>query len=88
MTVKDPQTGNLDHRAHHQGGSDRPGLHHHPGHRASENETRLLSLNTDDSNEQTSRVMMQLASEAVDDVDLDRWTTCSTGWPTTRPSSG
>ena len=38
-----------------------------------ENETRLLSLNTDDSNEQTSRVMMQLASEAVNDVDLDRW---------------
>ena len=38
-----------------------------------ENETRLLSLNTDDSNEQTTRVMMQLASEAVDDVELGRW---------------
>ena len=38
-----------------------------------ENETRVLSLNTDDSNEQTSRVMMQLASEAVNDVDLGRW---------------
>jgi hypothetical protein len=38
-----------------------------------ENETRLLSLNTDDTNEQTTRVMMQLASESVDDVDRGRW---------------
>ena len=73
MTVKDPQTGNPTTEHIVKEGptgliftTTQATVHH-------ENETRLLSLNTDDSNEQTSRVMMQLASEAVNDVHLDRW---------------
>jgi hypothetical protein len=38
-----------------------------------ENETRVLSLNTDDSNEQTKAVMQKLAKESADTVDLQRW---------------
>ena len=73
VTVKDPQTGNPTTEHIIKEGptglvftTTQATVHH-------ENETRLLSLNTDDSNEQTSRVMMQLASEAVNDVDLGRW---------------
>lgn len=39
----------------------------------SENETRALSLNTDDSRDQTQRVFRELANEASDDADLARW---------------
>jgi hypothetical protein len=38
-----------------------------------ENETRLLSLATDDSSEQTKRVLLALADESESDVDLDEW---------------
>jgi hypothetical protein len=38
-----------------------------------ENETRLLSLTTDDSNEQTKAVMNRLAKGNADAVDLQRW---------------
>ena len=38
-----------------------------------ENETRVLSLTTDDSREQTRRVMRELASESDADVDLSEW---------------
>jgi hypothetical protein len=39
-----------------------------------ENETRLLSFSTDDSKEQTSRIMAELANETDDDdVDLAEW---------------
>jgi hypothetical protein len=39
-----------------------------------ENETRLLSLTTDDSSEQTARVLLGLANEdEVDDDGLDQW---------------
>jgi hypothetical protein len=39
----------------------------------SENETRALSLNTDDSGEQTFRVMARIADEEDIGVDLDKW---------------
>jgi Domain of unknown function (DUF3854) len=38
-----------------------------------ENETRLLSLGTDDSREQTHRVLLALADETDLTVDLDEW---------------
>jgi hypothetical protein len=38
-----------------------------------ENETRILSLATDDSREQTARVLVALASESGDDGDLEQW---------------
>lgn len=38
-----------------------------------ENETRLLSLTTDDSQEQTARVLLALADETDGGVDLDEW---------------
>ena len=38
-----------------------------------ENETRVLSLNTDDGTEQTRNVLLALANEAECDVDLDEW---------------
>jgi hypothetical protein len=38
-----------------------------------ENETRLLSLNTDDSAQQTQRVLVEIAREARGDVDLEPW---------------
>jgi hypothetical protein len=38
-----------------------------------ENETRLLSFSTDDSREQTARIMAELAAEADDDTDLSEW---------------
>jgi hypothetical protein len=38
-----------------------------------ENETRVLSLTTDDSREQTRRVMRELASESGTAVDLSEW---------------
>jgi Domain of unknown function (DUF3854) len=40
-----------------------------------ENETRLLSLSTDDSTEQTRRVLLALADETDNDVDLNEWHT-------------
>lgn len=39
----------------------------------SENETRALSLTTDDSRDQTKRVFRELANEAQDATDLTRW---------------
>jgi hypothetical protein len=39
----------------------------------SENETRMLSVTTDDSREQTARVFAALADETDSDVDLDEW---------------
>jgi hypothetical protein len=38
-----------------------------------ENETRLLSLSTDDSREQTRRVFLELVNEETDDDDLSEW---------------
>ncbi len=38
-----------------------------------ENETRILSLATDDSREQTARVLLELADESNGDRDLERW---------------
>jgi hypothetical protein len=38
-----------------------------------ENETRMLSITTDDSREQTARVFAALADETGSDVDLDEW---------------
>lgn len=38
-----------------------------------ENETRVLSLNTDDSRAQTARVLLEMANEAEAGVDLDEW---------------
>jgi Domain of unknown function (DUF3854) len=38
-----------------------------------ENETRLLSFTTDDSQEQTARIMGLLANEVDDDLDLSEW---------------
>jgi hypothetical protein len=38
-----------------------------------ENETRVLSLNTDDSREQTKRVLLELANETDDEHNLDEW---------------
>ena len=38
-----------------------------------ENETRILSLATDDSREQTARVLLELAGESDDDRDLEPW---------------
>jgi hypothetical protein len=38
-----------------------------------ENETRLLSLSTDDSTEQTKRILYALADETDNQVDLDEW---------------
>jgi hypothetical protein len=38
-----------------------------------ENETRLLSFQTDDSREQTKRILAELAAEDDEDVDLDEW---------------
>jgi hypothetical protein len=38
-----------------------------------ENETRMLSLTTNDSREQTSRVLAALADETVHRVDVDEW---------------
>jgi hypothetical protein len=38
-----------------------------------ENETRLLSLSTDDSTEQTKRILYALADETDNRVDLDEW---------------
>ena len=38
-----------------------------------ENETRLLSLTSDDSEEQTSAVLLEMAEEDRDDIDLSRW---------------
>jgi Domain of unknown function (DUF3854) len=38
-----------------------------------ENETRILSLNTDDSREQTHRVLLELANEADKGNDLGEW---------------
>ena len=38
-----------------------------------ENETRILSLATDDSREQTARVLLELADEDNGDGDLESW---------------
>ena len=38
-----------------------------------ENETRILSLATDDSRAQTARVLLELANESDDDGDLEQW---------------
>ena len=38
-----------------------------------ENETRLLSLSTDDSTEQTKRVLLALADETENHTDLEEW---------------
>ncbi len=38
-----------------------------------ENETRILSLATDDSREQTARVLLELADESNGDGDLEQW---------------
>ncbi len=38
-----------------------------------ENETRILSLTTDDSREQTARVLVELADESNGDRDLEPW---------------
>lgn len=38
-----------------------------------ENETRVLSLTTDDSADQTARVLQQLADESEDGPDLEEW---------------
>jgi hypothetical protein len=38
-----------------------------------ENETRILSLSTDDSREQTKRVLRELADERDDHLDLSEW---------------
>jgi hypothetical protein len=38
-----------------------------------ENETRILSLATDDSREQTARVLLELAGESNSDRDLEPW---------------
>ena len=38
-----------------------------------ENETRILSLSTDDSREQTARVLLELADESNGDRDLESW---------------
>jgi hypothetical protein len=38
-----------------------------------ENETRILSLATDDSREQTARVLLELADESNGDGDMERW---------------
>ncbi len=38
-----------------------------------ENETRILSLATDDSREQTARVLLELADESDGDGDLEQW---------------
>ena len=38
-----------------------------------ENETRILSLGTDDSREQTARVLLELADEGNDGNNLDEW---------------
>ena len=38
-----------------------------------ENETRILSLATDDSREQTARVLLELADESNGDGDLEPW---------------
>jgi hypothetical protein len=38
-----------------------------------ENETRILSLATDDSREQTARVLLELAAESGGDRDLESW---------------
>jgi hypothetical protein len=38
-----------------------------------ENETRILSLATDDSREQTARVLLELAAESNSDRDLEPW---------------
>ena len=38
-----------------------------------ENETRILSLSTDDSREQTARVLLELADESNGDRDLEAW---------------
>jgi hypothetical protein len=38
-----------------------------------ENETRILSLATDDSREQTARVLLELADESNGDRDMQRW---------------
>jgi hypothetical protein len=38
-----------------------------------ENETRILSLATDDSREQTARVLLQLADERSSSTDLEEW---------------
>ena len=38
-----------------------------------ENETRLLSFQTDDCREQTKRILAELAAEEDDEVDLDEW---------------
>jgi Domain of unknown function (DUF3854) len=38
-----------------------------------ENETRILSLGTDDSSEQTRRVLLELADEGRAGTDLDEW---------------
>jgi hypothetical protein len=38
-----------------------------------ENETRVLSLNTDDSSEQTGRVLLEIARDRADASGLDEW---------------
>jgi hypothetical protein len=38
-----------------------------------ENETRLLSISSDDSEQQTADVMLGMAEEDPDEVDFDRW---------------
>jgi hypothetical protein len=40
-----------------------------------ENETRVLSLNTDDTRDQTARVFLELAKETGAGTDLDEWLT-------------
>jgi hypothetical protein len=73
VTVKDPHTGGMTtNRITKEGPTNliftttQDNIH-------AENETRVLSLNTDDSNEQTKRVMEQLADETASTVDLGRW---------------
>lgn len=38
-----------------------------------ENETRLLSFHTDDSREQTARILAELAADSDDDTDISEW---------------
>jgi hypothetical protein len=73
VTIRDPQTGKFTSTTVVKEGptnlivtTTKTQIH-------AENETRILSLNTDDSTDQTKRVMVQRASEANGAGDLRQW---------------
>ena len=73
VTVKDPRTGGMTTNRITKEGPTNLVFTTTKTHVHAENETRVLSLSTDDSSEQTARVLMELADEDDNGGDMEQW---------------